>query len=108
MRDKFEEWAKDYVKGRDSNDRYTSPYTQAAWEAWQAAFSVMRAFPTGASPRGARYLFWSPGNPNANNGNARWSHFRIDEFSLQHPDGQYQYPEAPYTHFAPLPAEPSH
>lgn len=37
MRDKFEIWAKDFVKGRDSNDRYTSPYTQAAWEGWQAA-----------------------------------------------------------------------
>lgn len=39
MRDKFEEWAKDFVKGRDSNDRYASPYTQAAWEGWQAAFA---------------------------------------------------------------------
>lgn len=40
MREKFEAWAKDFVKGRDSNDRYTSPYTQAAWEGWQAALSA--------------------------------------------------------------------
>lgn len=40
MRDQFETWAKDFVKGRDSNDRYTSPYTQAAWEGWQAARQV--------------------------------------------------------------------
>lgn len=40
MRNKFEAWAKDYVKGRDGNDRYTSPYTQAAWEGWQAGCDV--------------------------------------------------------------------
>lgn len=44
MRDKFEEWAKDFVKtrhepkpGQSGDDLpYTSPYTQAAWEGWQA------------------------------------------------------------------------
>lgn len=47
MREKFEEWAKDYVKARHepkpgqlSDDLpYTSPYTQAAWEGWQAAWA---------------------------------------------------------------------
>lgn len=40
MRDKFEEWAKDFVKGRDTNGCYISPYTQAAWKGWQAARQV--------------------------------------------------------------------
>lgn len=37
MREKFEAWAKDYVKGRLADGRYSSPYTQIAWEAWHAA-----------------------------------------------------------------------
>ena len=68
----------------------------------------MKTFEDGKPPRNARYLFWSPGNPHANNAAARWSHFRVDEFSQKWPCGAYQFPEAPYTHFAPLPAEPSH
>lgn len=40
-RDAFELWSKSYqggmVLGRDSENNYTSPYTQTAWDAWKAS-----------------------------------------------------------------------
>jgi hypothetical protein len=41
LRERFEEWAKDFVKSRLDGDgtKYSSPYTQAAWEGWQAAWA---------------------------------------------------------------------
>lgn len=60
----------------------------------------------GAPPRNAPYLFWSPGDPHANNPNAQKPYFKVDEFNDRWPRGHHQFPEAPYTHWMPLPPTP--
>lgn len=55
---------------------------------------------------GEPYLCYSPGNPRAHNEGAREPHFRIDSFSDRWKNGRHQYPEAPYTHWMPLPKAP--
>jgi hypothetical protein len=64
--------------------------------------------PIESAPRdGTRCLYYSPGNPKANNENARRPYFRVDMFSDKWPRSLHQYPEAPYSHFMPLPPPPS-
>jgi hypothetical protein len=55
----------------------------------------------------APYICYSPGNPRAHNEYARGPHFHIDGFSERWPRGRNQYPEAPYTHWMPLPEAPA-
>lgn len=60
-----------------------------------------------SAPRdGTNCLFYSPGNSTAWNGNAVESHISVDRFSERWPRGMFQYPEAPYTHWMPLPSPP--
>lgn len=64
--------------------------------------------PFGNQPRdGRQCLFFGRGNRNAGNENARSDYFRVDQFSERWPNGKYQYPEAPYTHWMPLPEKPN-
>lgn len=64
--------------------------------------------PISTAPRdGTRAIFYSPGHPNANNENAREPHYRVDAFSPRWPRAMYQLPEAPYTHWQPLPPPPA-
>lgn len=65
---------------------------------------ALRPFVT--PPRNAPYLFWAPGNPRAHNENALRAYYKVDEFNDKWPRGAYQLPEAPYTHFMPLPSAP--
>ena len=58
------------------------------------------------APRGVACLFYSHGRRSAGNENARDPHMRIDAFSDRWPRGRHQYPEAPYTHWMPLPPAP--
>lgn len=67
----------------------------------------LEPFTDGVPPRNAEYLFWSPGNRHAQNKNARQPYYKVDEFSDRWPRGAHQMPEAPYTHWMPLPAAPN-
>ncbi|WP_159585959.1 hypothetical protein [Chelativorans xinjiangense] len=55
---------------------------------------------------GTECLFYSPGKKRANNKNATDPHVHIDLFSEHWPRAMHQYPEAPYTHWQPLPKSP--
>lgn len=64
--------------------------------------------PIETAPRDGTYcLFYSPGKKRAGNENAREPYMRIDHFSDEWRVGRHQYPEAPYTHWLPLPKSPS-
>lgn len=63
--------------------------------------------PIETAPRdGTKCLFFSPGYRRAHNENARRPHMKVDAFSGKWPDARYQLPEAPYTHWMPLPEPP--
>lgn len=55
---------------------------------------------------GTDCLFFSPGNENARNANATDPYCKVDFFSDRWPRARFQYPEAPYTHWMPLPSPP--
>lgn len=64
--------------------------------------------PISSAPKdGTRCLFYSPGNPKAWNENARDSHINVDSRSERWPSFHFQFPEAPYTHWQPLPEPPT-
>lgn len=64
--------------------------------------------PVTTAPRdGTDCLFYSPGNKHANNKNATDPHMRVDAFSERWPRAWKQLPEAPYTHWMPLPPPPN-
>lgn len=62
------------------------------------------------SPRqtldGKDYLFFQKGRKSAGNANARDDCMRVDFFSKRWPRSLHQLPEAPYTHWMPLPTPP--
>lgn len=63
--------------------------------------------PIKTAPRDdTRCLFYSPGNPKAHNVNAQQPHYKVDRFSAAWPRARHQLPEAPYTHWMPLPEPP--
>ncbi len=64
--------------------------------------------PIETAPRdGTRCLFYAPANAKAGNENAHRPQMRVDLFSARWPRAMHQLPEAPYTHWMPLP-EPPH
>jgi hypothetical protein len=60
------------------------------------------------APRdGTPCLFYSPGKKRASNQNADAPYYRVDSFSPKWPSAHFQYPEAPYTYWLPLPEPPT-
>ncbi len=63
--------------------------------------------PRSEAEKGKSYLFYSPGNRNASVVRAKTAHCRVDYLvPLESGAGWQELPEAPYTHFVPLPAPP--
>lgn len=56
---------------------------------------------------GTKCLFFAPGNPRASNFNACIDQIRVDHFEAEWPRARHQLPEAPYTHWMPLPSPPN-
>lgn len=64
--------------------------------------------PIETAPRdGMECLFYSPGKKSAGNENARDPHIHVDLISDRWQRSRHQYPEAPYTHWMPLPDAPA-
>ncbi len=60
------------------------------------------------APRdGTKVLYYSPGNRHAQNRNATDAQMHVDAFSDRWPRAMRQLPEAPYTHWRPLPSVPT-
>lgn len=61
-----------------------------------------------SAPRdGTKVLCFSPGNKNATYHEPRYPHFCVDEYRGEGRSGFYKmWPEAPYTHWMPLPSAP--
>ena len=55
---------------------------------------------------GTRILAFSPGHKRAINENARGPHMRTDRWVKRYNNFAHQLPEAPYTHWMPLPTGP--
>ncbi len=67
------------------------------------------AYPMESAARdGTYFLAWSPGNPRAICRRARKAYFVVDNFRPKYSTDRFfnEFPEAPYTHWWPMPASP--